>query len=210
MRDYETTKVIDLQGVITEIPHVVEMTRCAIYRGQADKSWSLQPSLFRDGVARSRNRQRPDLEWNGLLSELEWTSHATARGIPTQFSSWSDSPIAAMWRATRETEDCADGALWRIIGQLNWIWRDEDYDPTRFQFYRPQRRTDSMEDLQTCFMLHPLPDDGMPSVSFENWYVAEDDPNLNLAKIIIPHEAKGYIWNQIRAISGMRQGCLME
>ena len=93
------------------------------FRGHADDSWSLTPSLFRysNGVAaeaelRKRFMQRalpflervPDSEWAWLFLMQHY-------GVPTRLLDWSESMLVALYFAVSNPKhDHLPGALWAL------------------------------------------------------------------------------------------------
>ena len=114
------------------------------YRGQADKSWTLKPSLWRDfnrederGMnheflwkAPSRTSNPPkDKDWSSWLSLMQHYR------LPTRLLDWSKSPLVALYFAVEKimlsskmNEPQADAAVWILSpGTLNVISGLEPY-----------------------------------------------------------------------------------
>lgn len=92
------------------------------FRGQADKSWSLRPSLVRRGSGLAREAaltkrfkqnaflllpQRPQTEW-------EWLFVMQHYGVPTRLLDWTESPLVGLYFAVSERPR-SDGCLWMLL-----------------------------------------------------------------------------------------------
>ncbi|MDF1814052.1 MAG: FRG domain-containing protein [Verrucomicrobiales bacterium] len=216
MRHYEEITISYIENLIPEVPPLRGPHQSNYYRGQADQSWALNPALFRTGLERTgfsswleiansnhlkfKQFAPPDLRVH-MTSELEWTATACHHFAPTNFSAWSEAALVGLYFATEETQDKADGALWRLMpGTDNMtIFQDYEQVPDAPRFYHPQYQTPEMAAQRVCFLTHPFPDANTPPVSFENYYNTSDDL-LNLCKITIPHEDKREIRRQIAAL----------
>jgi hypothetical protein len=92
------------------------------YRGQADKSWDLMPSISRDKdnpvefewATLKRFRQnavrfitnKPDSDW-------EWLFLMQHYGVPTRLLDWSESPLVSLYFAVSEKKhNDVDASLW--------------------------------------------------------------------------------------------------
>jgi len=92
------------------------------FRGQADKKWSLQPSLFRKGrglnaelTLMKRFKQsafgilpkQPQTEWEWLLIMQHY-------GVPTRLLDWTESPLVGIYFAVYEKKT-VPGVLWALL-----------------------------------------------------------------------------------------------
>lgn len=110
---------------LDELAHTIAPLGAVWYRGHADASWLLVPSLFRSGFvgdpvqcessmrslfrakAPSRHHECP-----GEKQLAEWMLLMQHYGIPTRILDWTASPLSALYFALSKPElDDQDGAL---------------------------------------------------------------------------------------------------
>lgn len=124
-----------------------------LYRGQADASWRLEPSLRRELASKNENRMRCfEIEQDAkvefasqahlhmdpaaLPNEndwLEWWSLMQHYLAPTRLLDWSSSPYVAAYFAVEAGE--RDGVIWAVN---DWAWGDrmcEKYERDWNQFW---------------------------------------------------------------------------
>ncbi len=216
MRQYEESLIGDVEEFILEAPPLRGSQQSNFFRGHANESWEIQPSLFRADLGLTEYDNWIDLANSRMLkfkqlapadirtlltSELEWTATACHHHVPTPFSAWSEAALVGLYFATEETPEGSDGAVWRFMPGRDelTIYQDFEQIPDAVRVYFPQYRTEEMAAQRVCFLTHPLPEPGMPPVSFESYYNASDD-RMNLCKIVVPHEAKRDIRKQLAAL----------
>jgi len=95
------------------------------WRGQADASWNLVPSLYRKGFAvkesniNNRFRMLAKARYAHCPSEddlFAWLFLMQHYRLPTRLLDWSESPLVALYFAIEdEARDEADGALWALL-----------------------------------------------------------------------------------------------
>ncbi len=216
MRQYETTTIRYVEDLIPEVPPTRGAHQQNYYRGQADSSWALLPALFRVDLAETEYDSWIDLAQSRMLkfkqmapsqvrsemaSELEWAATACHHHAPTHFTTWSEAALVGLYFATEETADRADGALWRLMPGHNEMTIHQDYEqvPDAPRVYHPQFQSAEMMAQRVAFLTHPFPQTAMPAVPFENYYETSSDL-MNLCKLVIPHESKAEIREQIAAL----------
>ena len=216
MRKYEETVISLVEDFIPEVPPLRGFQQSNFYRGHADQSWELNPTMFRADLEHTASEswielaQATQLKFKQLAppeiraqmhSELEWGAVATHHLTPTHFSAWSESALVGLYFATEETADQADGAIWRLMPGFDEMTIFQDYEQVKDapRIYRPQFQTPEMTAQRVCFLTHPFPDSNLPPVSFENYYNTSDEL-MNLSKITIPHDCKAQIRQQIAAL----------
>lgn len=115
----------------------------AIYRGHANRSWSISPAAFR------RNPQigiKSNLElrkWKKMaarfaqrpMSDLEWIVLAQHYGVPTTLLDWTTNPLVALYFACQPSREINsmishDGGVYMISqSELPTAPRDLNWDP---------------------------------------------------------------------------------
>ena len=94
------------------------------FRGQANKDWSLVPSLGRYSYDPARERAIGDrFKQNAVQflthrpDEWEWLFLMRHHWVPTRLLDWTESPLVALYFAVTEEEGAveSDGMLWALL-----------------------------------------------------------------------------------------------
>jgi hypothetical protein len=121
-------------------------TRDTLYRGHADASWGLKPSVFRAGVVGITDR--PKLHrWARVAArfaspvprnDIEWLVLAQHYGIPTMLLDWTESPLVGLFFACYG-EEAKDGCVWQVrtSSAFTHFHHHETVDPFRTERDRP-------------------------------------------------------------------------
>lgn len=208
MRTIEDVVVSDLQSFFEEMVPPLAFHRSPIFRGQASDEWSVYPTLLREELSRSEFQSWCELEaalllnWKGcsrgLLtrepgSELDWIALAQESGVPTRFSTWTETGLVALYYATEHDGPWGerDGVVWRLLPGKAELTISHDYEqvPERLRIYRPPRTNPAAMNQRTCYLSHPLPAEDAAPESLEDLYELGDD-RLHLARIRIPASCK--------------------
>jgi hypothetical protein len=128
--DFQVDCLQSLESVVVNLTHAFE-NEVLWWRGQADKSYSLQPGAYRRhpdgksydeyallshfrkrGIAKLGHRTQPSSDFNWLLLAQHY-------GLPTRLLDWSESPLIALYFAVYDGEDESrsdqkDGSLWML------------------------------------------------------------------------------------------------
>ena len=91
------------------------------FRGQANKAWSLQPSLFRQQGQNSEMSLLKKFKQNAAMllnpqpsNDFDWLFIMQHHGVPTRLLDWSESPLVATYFAVNEDSD-DDAVLWVLL-----------------------------------------------------------------------------------------------
>jgi hypothetical protein len=160
-----------------------------LYRGQADESWSLVPSIARiEPIADTRRRAERDMveEFKRYAipylvrvptSEWEWLALAQHHGLPTRLLDWTQNPMAALLFAVSEPSS-TNSAVWCYrYGRSQRPEAHSPYDITDVYVLRPAHFSGRVIGQSSYFTAHP-----MPSRPFD----ARPDQHEELVKIVVP------------------------
>jgi len=98
------------------------------YRGQANSSWGLTPSRWREAYAEA-NESEMRLEFESVGRQLVPADHQRDKwgwyflmahyGAPTRLLDWTVNPLVALYFAVSSVNSNADAAVW-VIDPWNW------------------------------------------------------------------------------------------
>jgi hypothetical protein len=117
-QEQEITSVSDLIGKLAKDMEGIKSPLW--FRGQSMKDWHLTPSIFRGNHDSEINMIKKFKQDATLLvnprptQQIEWLFIMRHHNIPTRLLDWTESPLVALYFATR-TNDPSDGALWVLL-----------------------------------------------------------------------------------------------
>ncbi len=192
------------------------------FRGQADFSWSLKPTIYR--YEKFERYQTVDYESNVLLHkppkaipplthteyDLEWLMLCQHYGVPTRLLDWTTDILMALFFAC-SAEAEIDGAI--------FVCDQNDY-PKFSAYDENARETQSLLFVNTnivnprvrmqsgCFMMwgHAPLDNIKSTESYDLWeYHEHSESKYYLKKITIPRSAKSNILKELNDIYSITQ-----
>ncbi|AUJ35188.1 FRG domain-containing protein [Vibrio vulnificus] len=184
------------------------------YRGHADSTWKLLPSLARiDTSVLNTNRF---INWLGLevdimrdfekhgssllqsppKNELEWLIHAQHHGLPTRLLDWSTNPLKALFFAVENPAyDHVDGVIFGVEPVLNYVMERfvSVTKPNKIIGFYSSSLNNRVIAQEGCFTIYPLP---------EKWdcftEITENNGSVDyLASYIVPKEHKPKLRKQL-------------
>jgi len=92
------------------------------FRGQSDEKWRLLPTFARPGKNLSESNLIKKFKQNATLllnprpdDEFEWLFLMQHYGIKTRLLDWTESPLTALYFATKKKKPAKDGVLWILL-----------------------------------------------------------------------------------------------
>ena len=176
-------------------------TNDTLYRGHADVSWSLLPSVYRQGNTGITNRAALH-RWSRVAArfaspvprnDIEWLVLAQHYGVPTMLLDWTESPLIALFFACYG-EDQADGCVWQVRtgSAFTHFHYHDTVDPFRRERDRPGLIWATTMNARTlaqdsAMSLHCSDTDVIPSALMRQVYVvpgAEKVDTLAALKVL--------------------------
>jgi len=112
---------INLSGQLIRESGLRQSTSSLWWRGQADNSWKLLPSLYRSQINSDKEREiardfklksPPFIVNHRPMKNIEWLFLMQHHGTPTRILDWSESPLVALYFSVENFEYKNDGAVW--------------------------------------------------------------------------------------------------
>src|ERR1039458_8369661 len=122
------------------LPNVHKRSKTVWFRGQADHSWNLEPSLSRLGklntelqlIKQFKQNAHQFLERSSPLTEYDWIFLMQHYGVPTRLLDWTENPLIGLYFAVMSSSFSgkvtkgkavlsfsSDAALW-ILDPIAW------------------------------------------------------------------------------------------
>jgi len=147
------------------------------YRGQAQKKWKLKPTVGRNELSYSIERElllleefkRQAPQWIGRgplpANDVEWLALGQHHGLPTRLIDWSFNPLVAAYYACDSRGDDAkkDGVVHAVCpAKFKQIYAHnaDEYDLVKdldVCFYRPPAIADRIVSQRSILSLHSVP-----------------------------------------------------
>lgn len=117
---HKDKQIKSIKDLINALVKTVPQGEMIWFRGQADKTWLLNPSLSRLNksidtelalIKRFKQNAIP-LAKMKPMSEWEWLFLMQHYGLPTRLLDWTESPLVGLYFAVENTSNIEDGALW--------------------------------------------------------------------------------------------------
>jgi hypothetical protein len=107
LEEHDFSSVAELLRIL---PDVRKRSKTVWFRGQADHSWNLEPSLSRLGklntelqlIKQFKQNAHQFLESSSPLTEYDWIFLMQHYGVPTRLLDWTENPLIGMYFAVEE------------------------------------------------------------------------------------------------------------
>lgn len=211
---------ISINSLEELLHHLDLQDELSMFRGQADVTWPLLPTIARMGsqltgyenwavfeddlIERFQKCALPFLD-SKPTKKVEWLVVAQHHGLPTRLLDWSTNPLKGLFFAVENPNSNADGVLWQFEPK-SW-WNGADIEKTGDMIdvisilaaYFPNHLSSRVIAQESCFTVFPLPimQDAMPPLSNEDAYKKHVS---RIKKIIVPATSKQTIRKALRKL----------
>lgn len=117
-------RISSLTDLLAALPEDLATAQHIWFRGMADASWNLEPSLARAGGLEVERALMKRFKQNALpqlidrpTTEWEWLFVMQHHNLPTRLLDWSESPLIALYFAVNDPDPALvdrDAALWLL------------------------------------------------------------------------------------------------
>ena len=135
------------------------------YRGVANKSWLLMPSIGRDGYEIDREiglfmhfKLQAIQYKNQAANDFEWLAIAQHHGLPTRLLDWSLNPLVAAFFACKDEKGSGLVYATNNLHFIDTTTIDSPFSVTELGFIHPPISTPRLALQQGIFSIHPRPD----------------------------------------------------
>lgn len=186
----------------------------ALFRGQAEATWELIPSVQRPGVLPTADPDtREKMEKEMLLrfqkearphmpkppdgsQEWEWLAIAQHHGLPTRLLDWTENAAAALFFAVETPNGSKPSAVWCTDRPPPIPDGHTPFQISDIHVYEPAHVAQRITVQRSCFTVHPK--DYYPQTYYE-WPTTRRP-----VKLTIPASARVEIRNALRALGVCR------
>lgn len=178
-----------------------------IFRGQADKTWQLVPSIARLCGTGSRLDLGKIGGWSRLEEEImnrfirharphvsaepagmvEWLVIAQHHGLPTRLLDWTQNPMVALYFAL-STEATEDSIVWAAHPKSVLSVDIDLASLGTMQVYFPVNTDPKLTSQKGCFTVQPFPARGAPFTPLQEDARVLQDGLHSLTRVLIPAE----------------------
>lgn len=190
-----------------------------VYRGQSNKDWDLEPSLYRINtwLKVASTSEKPLSKWKAIEDKLmskfkthslplinkqpqgyiDWLTLGQHHGLPTRLLDWTINPLVALFFAVNSLSK-DDGIVYKQqaipIYPLEKLNEGNFVEENIFGFIYPNHYSQRVNAQQGCFSLHKYPE-GNDKFTPHN-KILEDDSEFP-ESVIIPSKKKFYIKKEL-------------
>ncbi len=202
-------RTITIASAIEFLNELDKLDHFMMYRGQADSTWPLIPSIGRmfnhvrdydgwdileDDVLERFQRYSVTYLESRPENKFEWLILAQHYGLPTRLLDWTSNPLKALFFAVENPSHLADGVVWALepTGWYNELTKIEKikggYLNTLVAYF-PAHLNARLIAQESCFLFFPLPDNKnpIPPLMRLRHYKKEVQ---NCAKFVVPSDTK--------------------
>jgi|WetSurMetagenome_2_1015567.scaffolds.fasta_scaffold04143_3 hypothetical protein len=203
---------------VSDLARFVEGKKDLIFRGQADLSWHLVPSILRNGFLNTNKPNEIILSEENMLglfkrqarphinpvpnenNHWEWLALAQHYGLPTCLLDWTEQAAAALFFAVENPNGNKSSAVW-VSERPKPATKSEDYPfhISRICLFEPPHISPRITVQQACFTAHPT-----------DYLLKRYEWPGRLDKLVIPVESRVIIRNELRSLGVHRASLFPE
>jgi hypothetical protein len=214
IKEFQVSTVREYFSIVESIGALNVFGWHTMFRGHADKDWSLMPKLgrmfnvlkdyedwgtFEQDVLETFKRYGIPFLGKEPKNDIEWLVSGQHHGLPTRLLDWTTNPLKGLFFAVDDIYIKTDSAVW-VFTPTCWFEKLESLDKIKsLDTYYPNQINPRLIAQEGCFTIHPFPKRRVPLKPIEN--IGFYKKNIeSLFKIVIPNDARKSVASELNKL----------